>query len=214
VTIPLEAIRGAYDAIAPAYAERFRDELDHKPLDRAMLDVFAERVRGLGIVADVGTGPGQVARHLHRLGVEVVGVDLSPAMVAEARRLSAGLPIPFRVGNLLALDVPDGSLAGVTAFHAHVHVPPHQLVGAFAELHRVLRPGAPALLSFHVGDERLELAEWFERPVRLEFHFFPWPAVLAALREASLTVEARLERTPYTPLEHPSTRGYVLARRD
>ena len=213
MSIPLEAIRWAYDAVAPGYAERFRDELDHKPLDRAMLEVFAERVRGRGVVADVGTGPGQVARFLHRRGVEVVGLDLSPAMIEEARRLSAGLPVAFRVGNFLALDVPDGSLAGVTAFYAHVHVPAHQLVGAFAELHRALRPGAPALLSFHVGEERLELTEWFDKAVRLEFFFQGWPVVLAALEEAGFAVEAKLERYPYPPLEHPSLRGYVLARK-
>jgi SAM-dependent methyltransferase len=214
VTIPLEATRGAYDAVAPAYAERFGDELQHKPLDRALLDVFAERVRGRGVVADVGTGPGQVVRHLHHRGVEVVGVDLSPVMIEEARRLSSGLPVKFRVGNFLALDVPDGSLAGVTAFYAHVHVPAHQLLGAFAELARVLRPGAPALLAFHVGEDRVELSEWFEKPVRLEFHFHTWAAVLGALREAGLDVEARLERLPHAPLEHPSMRGYVVARRE
>jgi SAM-dependent methyltransferase len=214
VTIPLEAIRWAYDTVAPGYAERFRDELDHKPLDRALLDVFAERVRGRGVVADVGTGPGQVARFLHRRGVEVVGVDISPAMIDEAKRLSAGLPISFRVGNFLALDVPDASLAGVTAFHAHAHVPSHQLVGAFAELHRVLRHGAPALIAFHVGEERLELTEWFDKAVRLEFFFQGWPVVLAALEDAGFAVEAKVERTPYPPLEHPSLRGYVLARRE
>lgn len=214
MTIPLEAIRWAYDTVAPGYAERFRDELDHKPLDRALLDVFAERVRGRGVVADVGTGPGQVARHLHRRGVEVVGVDLSPAMVDEARRVSAGLPISFRVGNFLALDVPDASLAGVTAFYAHAHVPPHQLVGAFGELHRVLRHGAPALIAFHLGEERLELTEWFEKAVRLEFFFQGWPAVLSALEDAGFAVEAKVERHPYPPLEHPSMRGYVLARRE
>lgn len=214
MSIPLEAIRWAYDTVAPGYAERFRDELGMKPLDRAMLEVFAARVKGQGVVADVGTGPGQVARFLHKQGVEVVGVDLSPAMVEEARKLSQGLSIPFRVGNFLALDVPDGSLAGVTAFYAHVHVPAHQLLGAFAELHRVLRPGAPALLAFHVGDEKLELTEWFDRAVKLEFFFHPWAAVAGALRDAGFTVEAKLERFPYPPLEHPSLRGYVLARRD
>jgi SAM-dependent methyltransferase len=214
VSIPLEGIRAAYDTVASAYADRFRDELEHKPLDRALLDVFAERVRGRGVVADLGTGPGQVARHLHRQGVEVVGVDLSPRMIEEARQLTGDLPVKFRVGNFLALDVPDGSLAGATAFYAYVHVPPHQLLGAFAELHRVLRPGAPALLAFHVGEELLALDEWFEKPVALEFYFHTWAAMLGALREAGLSVEAKLEREPQPPLEHPSLRGYVLVRRD
>ena len=214
MSIPLEAIRRAYDAVAPGYAERFRDELDLKPLDRAMLQVFAERVRGKGVVADVGAGPGQVVRHLHDLGVEAVGVDLSPAMVEEARKLSGGVPVQFRVGNFLALDVADGALAGATAFYAHVHIPAHQLHGAFTELHRVLRPGAPALLAFHVGDEKLELTQWFDKAVKLEFPFHTWDAFAGGLKRAGFAVEAKLERYPYAPLEHPSMRGYVLARRD
>jgi len=213
VTIPLEAIRGAYDAVARDYAERFRDELDSKPLDRALLEAFAARVRGRGVVADLGTGPGQAARFLHRQGVEVVGVDLSPRMLEEARRLSGDLPIGWRGGNLLHLDVPDASLAGATAFYAHVHVPREQLVGAYSELHRVLAPGAPALLAFHVGEDVLELDTWFDRPVRLDFHFHPWATVLSALDRAGLVVEAKLERMPVVPLEHPSLRGYVLVRR-
>jgi hypothetical protein len=38
-------------------------------------------------------------------------------------------------------------------------------------------------------------------------------AVTAALAQSGLTVEMRLERSPYVPHEHPSRRGYVLARR-
>ena len=213
MTIALEAIRSAYDLIARDYAERFRDELDSKPLDRALLEAFAGRVRGRGVVADLGTGPGQVARFLHRQGVEVVGVDLSSRMLEQARLLSGDLPVVWRGGNLLHLDVPDASLAGATAFYAHVHVPADQLVGAFSEIHRVLAPGAPALVAFHVGDEVLELDTWFDRPVRLDFHFHPWSSALSALERAGLVVEAKLERMPVVPLEHPSMRGYVLARR-
>lgn len=213
MSIPLEAIRAAYDAVAPAYADRFKDELDAKPLDRALLDAFAERVRGRGVVVDLGTGPGQVARHLQRQGVEVVGVDLSPRMLEEARKLSQTQKISWRLGNLLHLDVPDASLGGATAFYAYVHIPQEELVGAYAELYRVLAPGAPALIAFHVGDEVLTLENWFDRPIDLEFHFHGWTRVLSALERVGLTVEAKLERNPLVPLEHPSIRGYVLARR-
>jgi hypothetical protein len=56
----LRNTRASYDAVATAYAERLRDELAAKPLDRAMLAGFAEVVRatGAGPVADVGCGAG------------------------------------------------------------------------------------------------------------------------------------------------------------
>ncbi|HEX4812014.1 MAG TPA: class I SAM-dependent methyltransferase [Nonomuraea sp.] len=84
----LRATRAAYDTVAADYAELLRDELDAKPLDRVMLAAFAEYARapGAGEVADLGCGPGRVTAHLHALGVNAFGVDLSPEMIAVARR--------------------------------------------------------------------------------------------------------------------------------
>jgi SAM-dependent methyltransferase len=104
------ALQRSYDRVTPEYAARFFDELAHKPLDRALLDCFAEQVPRSGPVADVGCGPGQIGRYLLGRGLRVVGVDLSPAMVALAAQLTP--EIPFRQGNMLALDVPDGAWAG------------------------------------------------------------------------------------------------------
>src|SRR5262245_8181879 len=81
------AVQTSYDRVAAPYAARFSYELAQKPLDRALLDYFAEQVRGRGPVVDVGCGPGQVAHYLHTRGVPVSGLDLSPEMVAHARRL-------------------------------------------------------------------------------------------------------------------------------
>ena len=72
-----DAIRRSYDRVAEEYAERFLRELASKPLDRAILDVFAEAMRGRGPVLDIGCGPGQVARYLFDRGAAVEGVDLS-----------------------------------------------------------------------------------------------------------------------------------------
>lgn len=81
--------RRSYDLVAGRYAAELGDELRHKPLDRALLDAFAEVVTG-GPVADLGCGPGHVARYLADRGVPVVGMDLSPAMCAAA--LKSGIP--------------------------------------------------------------------------------------------------------------------------
>ena len=94
----LRDTRASYDTVATGYAERFGDELDAKPLDRAMLAGFAELVRaaGAGLVADVGCGTGRVTAHLDRLGLPVFGIDLSPGMIEVARRTYPGLR--FEVG--------------------------------------------------------------------------------------------------------------------
>ncbi len=209
----LATIRAAYDAVAPAYAEQFLHELEGKPLDRALLGAFAEMVRGTGPVADLGTGCGHVARHLHERGVEVFGVDLSPRTVALAREAHRDRGIEFREGDFFALDLQGGALAGVVAFYAHVHLEPEALPAAFREIARVLRGGAPALVAFHVGEERLHVDEWLGQRVALDWRFFSMATVAASAEAAGLVVEARVERAPYDGLEYPTQRGYVLARR-
>src|SRR5438034_5027380 len=60
--------QSSYDRIAEEYANRISGELDHKPLDRMLLDEFAARFKGAGRVCDLGCGPGHVARYLHDRG--------------------------------------------------------------------------------------------------------------------------------------------------
>src|SRR6476646_9989452 len=96
-----EALQRSYDQVTPEYAARFLDALAHKPLDRALLDGFAEQVPRSAPVADVGCGPGQIGLYLLGRGLRVVGVDLSPAMVALAAQLTP--EIAFRQGNMLDL---------------------------------------------------------------------------------------------------------------
>ena len=55
-------ILASYDSAANAYAEHLFLELEQKPLDRHILNRFAEAVDGLGLVADLGCGPGRIAK--------------------------------------------------------------------------------------------------------------------------------------------------------
>lgn len=207
------AVRRSYDRIAAAYAAELFGELAGKPLDRAVLDAFAEQVlaAGLGPVADVGCGPGQIAHYLADRGVPVVGVDLSPGMVATARRLNPG--IPFGRGDLLALDAADGAWGGVVAFYAIVHLTPDEVSRALAEFRRALRPGGLLLLAFHVGEEVVHRDELWGEPVDLDFRFFATAEIERRLTDTGFVVEARIERRPYPGAEHPSRRAYLLARK-
>ena len=54
-------VRESYDSAASAYTEHLASELAHKPLDRHLLNRFAEATRDGGLVADLGCGPGHVA---------------------------------------------------------------------------------------------------------------------------------------------------------
>ena len=203
-------IAGDYDRAAQAYADHFFHELDDKPLDRRLLDFFIDQVRGRGRVADVGCGPGHVARLLHQRGLDAVGIDLSPQMIEVARQLSPG--VPFETGSMLSLPHADRWFAGITAFYAIVHFTPDEVRAAFEQLFRVLMPGAPLLLAFHLGDQRLHVDELLGVQVSLDFVFFPRSVIEPALRAAGFEIDWWTERRAY-PSEHPSTRAYVFARR-
>src|ERR1700685_4303482 len=116
---PTNSIRESYDRLAEEYTRRIADELRHKPLDRELLDRFARATAGRGEVCDMGCGPGHVARYLHAAGASVFGLDLSPGMVEQARKLNPH--IRFREGNMMALDIVDDTLAGVAAFYVIVN---------------------------------------------------------------------------------------------
>ena len=204
--------RTSYDAVANEYVRRIFDELQHKPLDRQLLDRFAVSVREVGPAFDLGCGPGQVARYLHQQGALVCGVDLSPAMVEQARQLTPG--VEFRQGNMLAMDVPDEFWGGIAAFYSLIHIPRTDLPRALGELRRVLRPGGTLLLAFHIGDETIHLDEWWDRKVCVDFHFFRTDEMAGLLREAGFEVEEIIEREPYPEVEHPSRRGYIFAKRE
>ena len=132
-------VAASYDSAAGAYVEHLYSELAGKPLDRHLLNRFAEEVRGKGLVADLGCGPGHVAKYLRDQGVDgLLGIDLSPEMIRWASRLNPALD--FRVGDMRALDLPDGALAGIVAFYSIVHFEPADLPAVLNELRRVLVP--------------------------------------------------------------------------
>jgi len=208
----LKTVRGDYDLIARDYAIHIGGELAGKPFDREILTGFALTVAGRGKVCEMGCGPGHVSWFLHELGTDVFGLDLSPGMVAEARRLNPH--IEFCEGNMLALTLPDCSLAAIVAFYSIVNFPQDSLPTVFAEMHRVLQPQGFVLIAFHAGDETLRPAELWGRSVSMEFFHHPPLKIQHLLREAGFAIVEMRERGPYAPeVEFQSNRAYILARK-
>jgi ubiquinone/menaquinone biosynthesis C-methylase UbiE len=99
-----------------------------------LLDVTEVR-EGLRVL-DVATGPGYAAAAAARRGANVVGLDFSAAMVAEARRKHPTLD--FREGDAEELPFADDSFDAVVMNFGLLHVPRPER--AVREAHRVLRP--------------------------------------------------------------------------
>lgn len=196
-----------YDTVADAYAEAVTP-VQEKPFDLQALVRFAD-VLPAGPVADVGCGPGDVTAWLTRRGLDAVGVDASPGMVAAARGLHPALR--FQVGDFLAL--PPAAYAGITAFYCLIHLARGELASALRRLGEALVPGGALLVALHAGEDEIMLDEWFGRPVELTTRFHSPEALAAALDEAGLETAWLETRPPYPDIEYPSTRIYALAKR-
>jgi len=209
-----KSIQSGYDKVAAEYARRFLNEQDQKPMDQRMLRRFADEVRGKGPVCDLGCGPGMIAAWLqdHCALTDLLGVDLSPNFVEEARKLHPC--IKFQQGDMLALDFPDDSWAGVAAFYSLIHIPRERVVEALKEIKRVLKPGGLLLLTFHIGNEALHVEEFLGQPVNMDFLYFKTREMEGYLREAGYVGIESSERDPYAPdVEYQSRRAYIFARK-
>jgi SAM-dependent methyltransferase len=211
----LRATRESYDTVAGDYAKRFSGELAVKPLERGMLSAFADFVRaaGGGPVSDVGCGTGRVTAYLHSLGLDVSGIDLSPGMLAVARKEHPELR--FAEGSMLNLDLPDGSLSGLLAWYSIIHVPRELLPDVFAGFRRALAPGGYLLLAFQVGGDTGHRAEAFGHSIDLDFYRQQPDRIEELLAVAGLPACARLVRQPDTDGEFPDKvpQAFILARR-
>jgi SAM-dependent methyltransferase len=205
-----DAVRRSYDEVAQEYLARLRDELEYKPLDRALLGLIVEEAGSDGSVADVGCGPGHVAGWLADRGADVVGIDLSPGMVSLGGKTYPR--VEFRQGDMLALPAQDDEFAAVIALYSIIHLTEDELQPAFDEIARVLEPSGLLLVSFHMGLEVRHLSDWWGHPVDVDFRFLEPDFVIPRLEQAGLVVEARLERQNY-PDEVETRRAYLLARR-
>jgi SAM-dependent methyltransferase len=201
----------SYDRVAAEYAEKFKDEMDDKPFDRECLDRLRREVRELGPICDMGCGPGQIARYLHRQGADTLGVDLSPRMIAEAQRLNPD--VPFHQGDMLSLPDKDNAWGGIAAFYCIIHIPRQQVVDALREMKRVLKPDGVLLITFHIGREIKHLDEWWEKPVNLDFAFYRPEEMEIWLKEAGYELEETLERDPNPEVEVETRRAYLFARK-
>ena len=210
MTDDLAVVRASYDRVADNYVAMGVGDLGLTPWLRAALTAFADDVRELGPVLDVGCGPGTVTAFLADLGIDVAGVDLSPRMVEHARRLNPGLR--FEVASATELQVAGASLGGVLGWWSLFNLPRALLPGVLATFARALVPGGQVLLGMHVGDGDVERTEAYGGvPVAWTTHLWRPEQLTALLSEAGLEPVAELRLPP--PLPEMRDQVLLAARR-
>jgi SAM-dependent methyltransferase len=210
----IAAARAVYDKAAPRYVQFVGTEISSAtegPIDRSLLVAFTELIerQSVGRVADVGCGPGRVAAFLAERGLDVVGVDVSQAMLAIAR--TAHPHIEFQEGQLDALPIETGVLAGAVCWYSVIYTPPDRLADAFGELTRVLRPGGCLLLAFQAEGEPVHRADAQDTHLPLTSYRHSVQQVGGCLEDTGFKIYATVLRAPELEGETTS-QGFVIAR--
>jgi SAM-dependent methyltransferase len=151
-----------------------------------------------------------VAAFLAERGLEVVGVDVSEAMLAAARDVHPS--IPFRAGQLDRLPFDDAVLGGAVCWYSIIYTPPEHLDAVFSELRRVLVGRSHALFAFQGGaGEAVVRANAHGTSFSLTSVRHDVEHVARRLQAAGFGVRATVVREP--EFDHESTRqAFVLAR--
>jgi ubiquinone/menaquinone biosynthesis C-methylase UbiE len=209
----VSAARDVFDVAAETYVKFVGTEINsatEHPIDRSLLVGFVDLIKRQSIarVVDVGCGPGRVAAFMADHGLDVVGVDPSEAMVAVAR--TAHPHIEFVEGQLDALPIESGELAGAVCWYSIIYTPRYRLVEAFEELARVLIPGGHLLLAFQAEGEPLHREDAFGSGLPLTSYRHSVSDVVGRLEESGFGISTTVIRAP--ELEHETTsQGFVVA---
>jgi hypothetical protein len=116
-------------------------------------------------------------------------------MIELARRDHPGLR--FEVGSMTDLDLPAASVAGLLAWQSLIHIPDDEVLAVLTHFHRVLRPGGPLQLLFHVGTEsQLKTQGYGGHPMKVRVHRREPDLVTTWLRDAGFEVEAHMLLDP------------------
>jgi ubiquinone/menaquinone biosynthesis C-methylase UbiE len=129
-------------------AAPFSQSAGHTNEESLRLLVEMAELSGEDTVLDVACGTGIVACEFAAVARHVTGIDLTPAMLEQARLLAArrGLTnLSWRQGDVEKLPFPDDSFSVVLSRYAFHHFPHPDAV--LAEMARVCRPGGRVLIA-------------------------------------------------------------------
>jgi ubiquinone/menaquinone biosynthesis C-methylase UbiE len=132
--------------------------------------VYRATVRRIGphpgmSVLDICTGTGEIARRCAAAGAQVTGVDISPAMLAKARRKfeAGGLQSTLTEMDARALDYPDSSFDVVVISFGLHDMPPRVRPIVLGEAARVARERL-VVADYELPDERW-ISRWLRRMI-------------------------------------------------
>ena len=209
MTFDSRSVRHAYEVKADEYEKKFADQLTTNKFDRSVIDDAFARHTSNAVVMDLGCGPGQVASYLADSGTRMVGLDLTPAMLAIARHAHPALPLVG--GDVYALPLRSDVFDGIVAWYSLHNLQRTTLPLALSELRRVLHPNGTLLIATHggIGEEVVEHL-WMGCAERVVITYYQSEELSRVLAENGFYVEAIRQRAPLE-YERQATKLYVFA---
>lgn len=191
-------LAATYDRIANDYAEDHK----HDTWSLAMVERFVQLLSKRARVLDVGCGPGWEARRFARAGFRVTGIDISPKLIALAkRRVPRGR---FIVGDMRSLPFGVGAFDGMCAKASLLHLQRREVSGVLKSFHRVLTRGGLLLIAVKEGrgSEMITASEYgfrFQRP----FTYFGHGELTRLLERVGFRIREELRYVKRKPGKRP-----------
>jgi SAM-dependent methyltransferase len=156
-----------YEGFAPMYDTWAADMTDD-------VDFYVDLARGAdGPIIELAAGSGRISLPIaQRTGKSVIGIDLSPAMLAIARERAAeaGVGLELQEGDMRDLDFRDASDLVICPYRALLHLPTWaDRRHVFERVARALRPGGRFAWNAFVFDHRFAAeadGKWADEPLR------------------------------------------------
>jgi len=158
------------DYTADTYGERIADVYDswYAAFDERCIDLLAELARG-GSALELGIGTGRIALPLHQRGVDVHGVDASPAMVAKLRAKRGGDAIPVTMATFADFSLDERFALAYIAFNTFfAPVTQEEQIRCMETVARHLSPGGRFVIEAFVPDLARFVSNQTVRVVGLE----------------------------------------------
>ena len=155
-----------YDDYAEAWAEKWYTDETVLPY----LTEFVSLLPKNATVLDLCCGAGYESMRLKRLGVNVVGADLSEKSIQIAQKRNP--EIKFYVKDMLISYTDLGLFDGIACIAGLVHLPEEKLDVAFENMSEVLKPAAYVLIAVKNGDKITKSIEVDGKEYAREFYCY------------------------------------------
>lgn len=158
-----ERITGYWGKRSESFYQQRRAELHSPVADRWLREILQRLPEGKKKILDVGCGSGFFSILLARRGYDVIGTDLTPEMVVNAKKLAhkEGVSCRFRVMDAEELDFADETFDAVISRNLTWTLPDAEK--AYQEWKRVLKPGG-ILLNFDANYGAVDFSDYSELP--------------------------------------------------